>query len=216
MCGVQRLSLICNDPTAWLLILSCLFSGCQLGSERSIQFIETDCEGCIEVLPVNGWCEDCSHGLVAGLVIPSREFHDSLDAHGHEVDTETILCNLCREVAREDQFCPRCRHGFVAGQLYFSELTWSLARGKSAPSDLRCTGCREHVGGLGDCDECQRCWVGTVCFISTQDARRAEGQYRRLLVALERLPDCSECAIGGFFGLPCRSCSTEPIPNPLK
>ncbi|MEC9476328.1 MAG: hypothetical protein VX764_04745 [Planctomycetota bacterium] len=216
MYGVQRLSLIGNDLTVWLLLLSCLLSGCQLGGEKSIQYGAFSCEGCIEALPINGWCESCSHGLVAGLVIPSRQFHEALDAHGHEVDTETILCNLCREVARQDQFCPRCRHGFVAGQLYFSELTWSLARGDSAPTDLSCSGCREHVGGLGDCKDCHRYWVGTVCFISTQDGRRAEQQYRRLLVALERLPGCSECAIGGFFGFQCRSCATEPIPNPLK
>ena len=216
MCSVRRLSLIGNDLTAWLLILSFLLSGCQLGSERSFQYVETDCAGCIEALPTNGWCDLCSHGLVAGLIIPSREFHDALDAHGHEVDTETILCNLCRQVAREDQFCPRCRHGFVAGQLYFSELTWALARGESAPPDIRCSGCREQVGGLGCCVACSTYWVGTVRFISTEDADRAAGQYRRLQVALERLSRCSECAIAGFFGYPCRFCSSEPIPNPLQ
>lgn len=216
MCGVQPLSLTSSGQIIFLLYLVISLSGCQLGSERSYRWAETECTGCIAALPVNGWCDQCSHGLVAGLAIPSREFHDALDAHGHEVDTETILCNLCRQVAREDQFCPRCRHGFVAGQLYFSELTWSLARGEAVAPDLPCADCSESAGTIDQCNGCQRYWVGTVCFISKQNALRAEGQYRRLLVALDRLPACQECAMAGFFGMHCHSCSTEPIPNPLK
>lgn len=215
MRSFQWLSLIESDRAAWFLIFFLFLAGCQLGSERSYSFIETDCSGCLEALPNNGWCDRCDHGLVAGLVVSSRVFHEALDAHGHEVDTETILCNLCRQVAREDQFCPRCRHGFVAGQLYFSELTWALARGESAPSDIDCGGCRKLAGHSGRCEDCAAYWVGTVRFISAQDALRAEGQYRRLQVALDRLPRCSECALTGFFGFSCRKCGTEPIPDPL-
>ena len=216
MRSFQWLSLIESDRAAWFLIFFLFLVGCQLGSERSYSFIETDCSGCLEALPNNGWCDRCDHGLVAGLVVSSRVFHEALDAHGHEVDTETILCNLCRQVAREDQFCPRCRHGFVAGQLYFSELTWALARGESGPTDIRCGGCRKQAGRPGRCEVCETYWVGTVRFMSVQDAQRAEGQYRRLQVALDRLPNCSECAVAGFFGFSCRSCDSDPIPNPLQ
>ncbi len=213
---IQWLPLIGTDPARWLLAIILFSSGCQLGEDRIYSDLNSGCSGCIEALPNNGWCDLCEHGLVAGLTVPSREFHDALDAHGHEIDTATILCNLCREVAREDQFCPRCRHGFVAGQLYFSELTWALARGESGPTGIDCSGCQNCVGEIARCDSCSMYWVGTVRFVSAEDAARSATQYRRLQVALDRLSRCSECAVAGFFGLPCRSCSSEPIPNPLQ
>jgi hypothetical protein len=100
-------------------------------------------------LPINGWCSTCDHGLVAGLIISSQQFHELLDAHGHDVEIATLQCGMCRIVAPEDEFCSRCRNGFVAGQLYFSELTWALARGVSEASGGRCSGYQTLIGTVG-------------------------------------------------------------------
>jgi len=183
---------------------------------RLVSVRQLDCSGCLEALPINGWCSSCQHGLVAGLVIPSLEFHQILDAHGHDVEIATLQCGMCRIVAPEDEFCSRCRNGFVAGQLYFSELTWSLARGVNDASGGRCSGCQKLVGTVGQCPRCATHWVGTVRFDSGETAAVASGQYRRLQLALGRLESCEECAMAGFFGSDCRICGREPIPDRLK
>ncbi len=124
----------------WWLSLSlwvAAWAGCQQGEMRLGSVRQLDCSGCLEALPINGWCSSCQHGLVAGLVIPSLAFHQSLDAHGHDVEIDTLQCGMCLIVAPEDEFCTRCRNGFAAGQLYFSELTWSLALGSTmAPAEI--------------------------------------------------------------------------------
>lgn len=205
----------------WLSLLSVLLlvgvvSGCQQATFRGNTAIGSDCSGCQVALPINGWCSTCDHGLVAGLIISSQQFHELLDAHGHDVEIATLQCGMCRIVAPEDEFCSRCRNGFVAGQLYFSELTWSLARGVSEASGGRCSGCQKLVGTVGQCPRCATHWVGTVRFDTEETAAVASGQYRRLQMALGRLEGCEECALAGFFGFSCRICGREPIPDPLK
>ena len=203
---------------ATLLLSICLSlgSGCHLGAVRGESARDPACLGCQEALPVNGWCISCDHGLVAGLVISSQQFHELLDAHGHDVEIATLQCGMCRIVAPEDEFCSRCRNGFVAGQLYFSELTWSLARGVSEASGGGCSDCQKLVGTVGQCPRCATHWVGTVRFESDEAAAVASGQYRRLQLAIGRLESCEECAMAGFFGSDCRICGREPIPDRLK
>jgi hypothetical protein len=203
----------------WWLALSLFiaaWAGCQQGEMRLGSVRQLDCSGCLEALPINGWCSSCEHGLVAGLVIPSLEFHQLLDAHGHDVEIDTLQCGMCRIVAPQDEFCTRCRNGFVAGQLYFSELTWSLALGVHDGSGGDCPGCKLVVGEVGKCQSCGRPWVGCVGFDSKEAASRAAQQYGRLVEALTRLECCEECAIAGFFGSRCRTCHRDPIPDPFN
>ena len=69
-------------------------------------------------------------GYVAGREIRSRELHDALDAHGHDVDVATLPCASCRAAAREDGFCATHGRGFVGGRAYLSPLAYHLARGE--------------------------------------------------------------------------------------
>ena len=171
------------------------------------------CVECDEARQVNGYCELCQHGHVAGWEIRSREFHEALDAHGHEIDPTQILCLECAEVIEQDQFCRRCRMGYVDGQLYFTELTWSLHRGETLRfEEVECADCRLSHGGMGVCAECGTRWAGNVSFLDPDLHQTAILQLRRLHLALERGVDCETCSIAGFFGRPCPRCGEAPIP----
>ncbi len=205
----------------WIWFLMCIgavlmAAGCHLGESRSDHRWNPTCVGCQEAMPVNGWCSPCDHGLVAGRIIPSRQFHELLDAHGHEVEISTLQCGMCRVVAPHDGFCSRCRNGFVAGQLYFSELTWALAGGVQESRGIDCRGCLELIEDSGRCPHCLAHWVGSVRFVEAEPAAIAAHQFERLKIALQRLERCEECALAGFFGTRCRVCGQEPIPDPLK
>ena len=172
------------------------------------------CPSCAEAERTNGWCEPCARGYVAGRAVPSRIFHEALDAHGHELEAGGVLCLECAEVLEADGFCTRCQRGFVAGQLYFSELTWSLHRGAMRPrEEVRCRGCLEAYGGTGECADCGARWVGSVDFRDPALHARAAHQWRRLELALERLATCEMCAAAGFFGQSCPKCGTPPVPE---
>lgn len=186
--------------------------GCASKDTRAPPPVE--CATCIDALRTNGWCEPCGRGYVAGRAIPSRMLHEALDAHGHELGPGGVLCLECAEALEVDGFCPRCRSGFVGGQLYFGELSWSLHRGTMRPrEEVRCPGCREVYGGIGDCPRCGALWVGSVEFRDPALHARAAHQFRRLELALERLPDCEMCATAGFFGRDCPRCGRGPVPE---
>ena len=145
------------------------------------------CEECRAALLTNAFCETCEVGYVAGLEVTDRAFHEFLDAHGHEIDPLTIQCLECAEAIEVDGFCRRCRMGYVDEQLYFTELTWSLHRGTAADAaSIACAGCRPVFGTLGECETCDRSWVGNFFFDEPTHQKVAARQFHRLTVALER------------------------------
>lgn len=91
----------------------------------------------------NGWCSACRVGYVAGIPVRSAMLFEALDAHGHDIDPSSIECAECRAAIGADGFCPTCRRGFVQGQLYFSRLTYAIAKGSFAdPAAISCLRCR--------------------------------------------------------------------------
>ncbi len=200
-----------------LLIAILIFgAGCAGNASRESHPAAPSCIACVqcyEAREVNGYCESCQHGHVAGWEIDSRDFHEALDAHGHEVDPTQILCLECAEVIEQDAFCTRCRMGYVEGQLYFTELTWSLHRGETIRfEEVDCVGCRLCHGRMDVCEECRKRWAGNVRFLDPDLHETAIRQLRRLQLALERGGDCETCSIAGFFGRPCPRCGEAPIP----
>ncbi len=101
---------------------------------------------CPKVRVADGWCGPCRTGYVASVEIRSPLLFEALDAHGHEIDPASLECEGCREAIRKDGFCEKSGYGFVRKELYFSKLTWVLARGeRQAPGALRCRACAANA-----------------------------------------------------------------------
>jgi hypothetical protein len=101
---------------------------------------------CAAARLANGWCAACGVGHVASVEIRSAILFEALDAHGHEIDAASLRCESCRAAERDDGFCSACRCGFVGGQLYFTRLTWLLARGEQrGPETIECRTCRRNA-----------------------------------------------------------------------
>lgn len=203
-------------PFPWLLCALLFVTSCAGSGARSIEVDPAPdcCSTCPRARLVNGWCGDCDHGHVAGVVVESRRFHADLDAHGHGIDPERIACAECVAAIEVDGFCSRCGFGYVDGDLYYTELTWSLHRGEPRLFDtLRCDGCRDAHGTTGVCRDCGTLWVGNVAFDDPEIHARAARQFERLRLALDRIGPCAMCPSAGFFGRPCPLCGRAPIPD---
>ncbi len=175
------------------------------------------CESCTEAIRLNGWCDRCSVGYVAALPIESALFHEVLDAHGHDTTGWTHPCLDCTEAMETDNYCHHCKFGFVGGMLYFSELTWSLARGKVIDrSTLSCASIRDCTEGTGWCEECHEGIVGNVWFSDRAIFDRSEKEYRRLLAALAELDRCESCSVSIFQGTSCQQCDMGGVSSPQK
>ena len=91
----------------------------------------------------SGWCRACQVGYVASVEIRSALLFEALDAHGHQINPDSIECGSCRTALESDGFCDACKRGFVAKELYFSPLTYHLAKGKVRDtSRIACRTCR--------------------------------------------------------------------------
>jgi len=224
---LQFVQLPLNLRLGLLLILGIgALCSCQYSGERTLNHAEpnslavNDCRDCLAAYTVNGWCQPCDRGFVAMIPIDSREFHDALDAHGHEVPGNSLQCQVCQQAYDEDQFCPRCNHGYVSGKLYFSRLSWSLARGELIERELSCEGCSgtdtspTQLDSFPDrCSECFSWSIGNRQFLTIEGAQQAWNQLQRLAEALRREQDCHNCGLHSFFGYSCPNCGIGPIPE---
>ncbi len=175
---------------------------------------DADCV-CQEARVHNGWCASCDRGFVAGLTIESEKLFEALDAHGHDIDQSGITCDSCLQAISEDGFCHVHRGGFVDGKMYFSDLTWSLARGTiEEPDQLTCSQCRANCEHRGWCESCDVGHVGAVRFAFREDYDRAARQQDRLRLALVTLKRCEECSMRTFYGGVCVTCGTDSITLP--
>ena len=201
----------------YALALSIPLSGCAAPNPRTAPDPPSEvaaappCESCREALPINGWCEPCAVGYVSAIPIPSAIFHEFLDAHGHDIEQWTSPCLDCAEAIETDGFCRHCARGFIGGRLYYTELTWSLARGEVIErSKLSCPACREHATATPGvprwCPRCDRGLIGNTAFAERERFDRAEKQIDRLNVSLARLPECETCSMTLFAGQPCPDC----------
>jgi hypothetical protein len=131
-----------------------------------------------------------------------------MDAHGHDIDPDAKNCDSCRAAMQSVGFCEKCHLGFVNGQLYFSRLTYLVARGRqSDPSKLDCPICRKNSEKFGWCDQCGRGMVGNVGYTTKDLHSQACKEYGFLLAALDVAKRCELCACCMFTGATCPKCN---------
>ncbi len=112
----------------------------------------TDCTCKVAELH-NGWCDACKVGYVAGVEIKSEMLFEALDAHGHHIDPDLMKCESCQKALKSDGFCERCKCGFVAEELYYTKLTYYLAKAQTKDTaKINCSMCKKHLGKGGSSD----------------------------------------------------------------
>ncbi len=172
------------------------------------------------------WCAHCEVGYVAGQPVPSRSLFEALDAHGHDIDPTKIRCESCQKALSTDGFCDKCCFGFNGGLLYFSPLSWCVAKGtprgvaesrpktpsqpQSKPAKGPCS--VEHVGLPKDTQFCESCGegiVGNVVFTEAHLFDIARDELRCLRLSVARLEECEICAIAQFLRSRCRQCDHD-------
>ncbi|MHC4217860.1 MAG: hypothetical protein ACYSU7_05325 [Planctomycetota bacterium] len=164
----------------------------------------------------NGWCRPCEVGYVASVEVRSAILYETLDAHGHDIDPNSIECESCQSALKVDGFCERCRWGFVSTKLYFSRLTYHLARGEVKDvSKLTCRTCAKNAGRtklpLEDQGWCARCKIGMVgntAFKDRKEFERASKELKRLLLAIRAAERCEYCGPALFMDTTCVTCGT--------
>lgn len=157
----------------------------------------------------NGWCWHCNVGYIAGHQIKSATLFETLDPHGHDIDSEMLREHLCPDAVPNDGWCDAIAMGFVHNKAFFTRLTWGLAKGEPInPDDLICPICRGHILEPGWCDRCQRGIVGNVAYPAAerQTFERTAEEYRNLLAAIERGKVCEVCSSAMMQHCLCPKC----------
>lgn len=173
--------------------------------------VPDDCR-CADACLRNGWCAAHTVGYVAGVRVSSAILFEVLDAHGHDIDPAVIECSSCQTALASDGFCETCGMGYVAEQLYFSRLTYLLARGvPRAAADITCTACRTVAtrGRAAWCAPCGSGMVGNVTYTRRDLHERASGELRTLHEAVQASSRCETCAVVRFTGGLCSECDTQ-------
>ena len=166
----------------------------------------TDCTCKVAELH-NGWCDACKVGYVAGVEIKSEMLFEALDAHGHHIDPDLMKCESCQKALKSDGFCERCKWGFVAQELYYTKLTYYLAKGQTKDTaKINCSTCKNRLGTGGWCGSCKVGIVGNVAYKTRQDFEQADAEYRKLLKAVELSGKCELCAVALFMETQCPKC----------
>jgi hypothetical protein len=181
---------------------------------------------CLTDSVCNGWCGACRVGYVAAVQIRSRQLFEALDAHGHEIDPGSFTCATCRIALQRDGFCASCNWGFIGGLLYYSRLSYLLARGEPRGRDaLACPDCLKHSLcrslPLEKDRWCERCGIGMVGNVAFRDRREfdaASKEFELLLRAVKESARCEDCAVAMFMGATCHKCGltwSDGVANPV-
>jgi len=154
-----------------------------------------------------GWCGACKFGHIAGFKITSEQLFEALDAHGHDIDPNRILCPSCKKALDSDGYCEPCRMGFVGKKAYLSRLTYALARGRPHDlSQLSCATCKKNGQRFGWCETCKVGMLGNVAISERKEFERGTNEIELLLSAVEKLEKCESCAVALFAGGRCLTC----------
>ncbi len=150
---------------------------------------------CDEARKIHEWCETHQVGWAAGIQIPSRMLWEAIDAHGHEVDPDSIDCEGCLAAMAADGYCEIHFMGFVGGEAYFSRLAYLMAQGSVVePAKVDCAICRENAETSGWCERHGRGMLGAVAIDDRSAWEQAQRAYRVLLLAIEKAESCELCA----------------------
>lgn len=165
------------------------------------------CTTCADAKQVNGWCDACTVGYVAGLPIKSNLLYETMDAHGHTLQVELMPCEDCRRMSKSGGYCEKSRIGWHRGEAYFSRLTYEIARGRyCSASDVECDTCYAHYDGVGWCDACKRGIVGRFAITNRDDFDAAHRDFERLLKAITLSETCDYCAMAIVTDTACFKC----------
>lgn len=163
---------------------------------------------CQSVRNTGGWCKACKVGYVAGVKIESALVFEALDAHGHDIDPDSIECPSCQRVLKTDGFCEHCRMGFVHGKAYMSRLTYHVAKGRIKDVDkIACPKCRKNAKSIGWCKACHVGMMGPVAIENEADFQRAKEAYTILRKAIEATKRCEICAAAIVTDGRCPKCN---------
>jgi hypothetical protein len=179
---------------------------------------------CESIKKTNGWCHQCSIGYIAGVEIKSYGLVEALDTHGHAVDPAGLECEACRAAAASNSICKRCGWGIAGNKIYGSRLTYYLALGEARDlGAVTCAACRGHARSTGWCQSCQIGWVGHFAFRERAKWEPAAKEYSLLLLAVDTLKRCEDCALARYYGSYCPKCNQwykdgQPAeaPRPVK
>ena len=160
------------------------------------------------------WCVPHRVGYVAAVEIRSKVLFEALDAHGHEIDLDSLECAACRFALEHDAFCGDNRMGFVDRKAYFSKLSWLLAKGEPVNPDApACAVCSADtrpkelpLTGDGWCNACEAGVIGNVRYRDRARFRQTRREYERLLQAVERSRECELCAAAIISDRRCPTC----------
>jgi hypothetical protein len=141
--------------------------------------------------------------------------YELLDAHGHDIIPDSIECQSCQAALKTDGLCEECRWGFVDKKLYFSPLTYYLARGEVKDvATLTCRSCAANAAKLRLpldpnrwCDRCGIGMVGNVAFKDKKEFDAASRELDRLLRANRIADHCEFCAMALFQDTTCPKCN---------
>jgi len=170
----------------------------------------------------HGWCDAHGVGYVASIEIRSKLLYETLDAHGHTLDLSTFECASCQKAIASDGFCEEHRVGFVRRQVYFSRLTYELARGQTRdPATLTCPVCRKNAETLGWCEKCAVGMVGRVAMKDRQGYEHAARAVKILQAATQAAGRCEWCAVAMVTDTECPLCKItykegRPLASPAR
>lgn len=165
---------------------------------------------CVVIMELDGWCEAHGIGYIAGLEIHTPLLFEALDAHGHQVNLASFKCPGCRRAIETQGFCEEHRIGFISGLLYYSRLTYLVARARSSGPAAPCPQCRRVAAEGGWCAACGGAgFAGPVRFRDKRDYQevvRALDLVRRADVVGER---CEFCAVAMATDSVCPKCKLQ-------
>ncbi len=165
---------------------------------------------CDTIKRTDGWCELCKVGYLVGVKIESASFFELLDAHGHQIDPRLLVCDPCRVLYESHGYCPRCHVGFVGKQMYFSKLTYYLARGKvSDAGGITCTTCLTNAQKSGWCSVCKIGMVGHRAYRDRSEFEQTAKLREILISAIPLEKECWSCALAMINDGTCLKCNTS-------
>ncbi len=199
--------MLCHFRAILLAVLLTLVSASTVPANPIFDAPPDTCR-CDSLATITGWCGACEVAFVGGVRLPSANFYEVLDAHGHEVNPETIRCPVCREAQAAGGYCERDRIGYVNGRAWVERLNYLLALGTPIDvSELTCGTCREHAAGAGWCATHGVGWIGPLSFTDDAVFLEAWAERKRLAESAERIATCEGCAIASFTLGRCPMCN---------
>jgi hypothetical protein len=169
---------------------------------------------CAKAKAAGGWCPECKIGFLAGVRIPSQDLYETIDVHGHEINLAALSCPTCTKYAADGGYCDTCRIGFYRKRVYFSLLSFELAKGVPLEREkLNCQPCRLSAENGRWCEACGRGWIGNVALSSKSGFETAKQEFARLKSALELLARCEDCAVACFTQNLCPKCRKDFAPK---